>query len=90
MLLLMNLSRRSLFVLSSLLIATLLVGCRQAVSEVLPTATQTMQLADAFLPSSTPNRTPTSDQKLSTPQLIDQSYIKGEITSEERLLYLDE
>lgn len=38
--------------------------------------------------STTPIDTPTPNQELSTPELIDQALAKGEITEEERLLYL--
>lgn len=38
--------------------------------------------------STTPTDTPTPNQELSTPELIDQALARGEITEEERLLYL--
>lgn len=66
----------------------LLAACGQVTPVVSPVATQPISQTGVAIPSGTQNPTPTLVQELSTPELIGQAYIKGEITSEERLLYL--
>jgi hypothetical protein len=80
--------KRVLIVSGMILVAVELAACR--VATTVPTATTTtMPTSTPTLAqdSSTPIYTPTS-QQLSTPELIDQSLARSEITEEERLLYL--
>lgn len=80
--------KRNLILIVIVLVAVQLAACGQVTPVVSPVATQLVLKTTTSMPSSTQNPTPTLVQNFSTPQLIGQAYIRGEITSEERLLYL--
>jgi hypothetical protein len=66
----------------ALLVAVIvLTGCAQIGTSIVPTD-ESNQIGTSIVP------TDESNQKLSTPGLIDQAYAKGEITADQRLLYL--
>ena len=92
MLLSMTISKRILIFSTIILTAVLLAACGIATPVSVSTAT-TVPTSTSVIPTSTeppptPANTPTLVQGLSTPELIDQALARGEITEEERLLYL--